>query len=333
MNYSFFGTCYEDYHLLIDCLKSMANQTLPANEIILIDSSKKGEILKYINKLFENSSTVIKYENINLPRVKALNLAISKANSDYLLRFDSRTRFSENYAETSIKILKKTNKYKIILGNIGGKQNAIPANNSLNAKLAADLFNRAYVFGNPLYRRENYSGKVNSIYLGCYPKEIIKQTLFREDINLISEDSQICQDIIAKGYEIHISKFLSIKYLCRENFYLVIKLLRSYGRCRARTIISTRVIHDNKKYLLILFMVVISPILLFYFFKNILLALILVFLIPLSYNVFHEYRNYGLKKIYYLPLLALCLQLSWILGLFETLILYKFTRNKNSNFL
>lgn len=333
MNYSFFGTCYEDYHLLIDCLKSMAKQTLTPNEIILIDSSKKGNILKYLNELFKNSRTVIKYENINLPRVKALNLAISKANCDYLLRFDSRTRFAENYAEISLKILAKTNKYKILLGSIGAKQNAIPANNSINAKLAADLMNRAYVFGNPLYRRENYSGKVNSIYLGCYPKEVIKKTLFREDINLISEDSQICQDIIAKGYEIHISKFLSIKYLCRENFYSVIKLLRSYGRCRARTIISTKAIHDNKKYLLILFMVVISPILFFIFLKNIIIALILAFLIPYTYNLFYEYKDYGLKKICYLPLLALCLQLSWILGLLETLILYKWTKNKDTNFL
>ncbi len=333
MNYSFFGTCFEDYHLLIDCLKSMAKQTLPPNEIILIDSSEKGEIIKYLKELFENSRTLIKYENIALPRVKALNLAISKANSDYLLRFDSRTRFSENYAETSLKILKKTNRYKIILGSIGAKQTAVPANNSINAKLAADLMNRAYVFGNPLYRRENYTGKVNSIYLGCYPKEIIKQTLFREDVNLISEDSQICQDIIAKGYEIHISNSLSIKYLCRENLYSVIKLLRNYGRCRARTIISTKSIHDNKKYLLILFMVVISPIIIFNFLKDIVIALILVFLIPFLYNVFHEYRDYGSKKIFYLPLLALCIQLSWILGLFETLILYKFTKNKNSNFL
>ena len=59
MNYSFFGTCYEDYHLLIDCLKSIAKQTVIAHEIILVDSSKKGKVLEKINELFRNSGTKI----------------------------------------------------------------------------------------------------------------------------------------------------------------------------------------------------------------------------------------------------------------------------------
>ena len=41
MSYSFFGTCFEDKEILVDCLISMANQSILPNEIIIIDSSKK----------------------------------------------------------------------------------------------------------------------------------------------------------------------------------------------------------------------------------------------------------------------------------------------------
>ena len=107
MSYSFFGTCFEDKEILVDCLISMANQSLVPNEIIIIDSSKKPINCNIFDDIFDHKKTSIKYENIKLPRVEALNYAISKSNSDYLFRFDTRTRFSRNYAEEALKLLNK----------------------------------------------------------------------------------------------------------------------------------------------------------------------------------------------------------------------------------
>ena len=331
MSYCFFGTCYEDSELLIDCLISMANQSIIPNEIIIIDSSKKTINLDFYEGIFDSNKTSVKYENIRLPRVKALNYAISKANSDYLLRFDSRTRFSNNYAEEALKLL---NANKNLMGGVGGRQTSSPANQSTTAKIASDLMDRAYIFGNPLYRRINYSGDVNSVYLGCYPKKVLAETPFREEISLISEDTQLCQDIISKGYKIYISKNLKLKYLCRDNTFSVFKLFRTYGRCRARTILSTKTIHDKKKYLLILFVVFIFPILNFLIFREkIFFSIVFIILVPLIYNFFHEIKDYGYGKLKYMPFLGLIAQLNWVLGFIEALLLYKIIKNKGSNFL
>ena len=45
MKYAFFGTCFEDGDILIECLKTIANQSIPPNEVVIIDSSNKN-ILK-----------------------------------------------------------------------------------------------------------------------------------------------------------------------------------------------------------------------------------------------------------------------------------------------
>jgi len=329
MSYSFFGTCFEDKEILVDCLISMANQSITPDEIIIIDSSKNPIDCKLLDDIFKSKITLIKYENIKLPRVEALNYAISKANSDYLLRFDARTRFSRNYAEEALKILDKIN-----IGGVGGRQSAYPANASINAEMAANIMDRSYVFGNPLYRRKNYSGNVNSIYLGCYPKAVLKEIPFREEISLISEDSQLCQDIIAKGYIIYMSKKLQLKYLCRENIINVLKLFRNYGRCRARTIISTKTIHDKKKYILIFIMVLIIPIINFLIFKEkIFHSILFILIVPLSYNIFHEIKDYGFKKMFYMPFLGLIAQLNWCLGLIETFIFFKYIKSNKSNYL
>ena len=333
MSYSFFGTCFEDSNLLKDCLLSIHNQTIKPNEIILIDSSKSDRILKYLNEIFKLEKTKIIYKNINLPRVKALNFAISLSNSDFLIRFDSRTRFSKNYAELTLEIFNDKNKINFSLAVIGGRQNALPANPSLNAKLAAEIMNRSYIFGNPLYRRNDYNGKVNSIYLGCFPRKILLETPYREEVSLISEDSQICYDIISKGYNIYIFQDLKLNYLCRDNLISVIKLFRQYGRCRARTILSTKTIHDKKKFILILILTIILPFLTFIFCAgNVFFGVILIFILPLIYDFYHELRNHGFKKIFYIPFIALVSQISWGLGLLETLALYKLFKNDKSNF-
>ena len=334
MSYSFFGTCFEDKEILVDCLISMANQSIVPNEIIIIDSSKKPINCNLFDDIFDRKKTLIKYENITLSRVEALNYAISKANSDYLFRFDTRARFSSNYAEEALKLLNKKNIFKIAIGGVGGRQSAFPANESKNSKIAANIMDRAYIFGNPLYRRMEYSGIVNSIYLGCYPKKVLEETPFREEISLISEDSQLCQDIISKGYLIYMSKKLQLKYLCRQNIINVLKLFRTYGRCRARTIISTKTIHDLKKYITILIIVFVIPIISLLIFKEkIFFSILFILLVPLSYNIFHEIKDYGYKKIFYMPVLALIAQLNWGLGLIETFIFFKFIKSNKSNYL
>ena len=44
LTYSFFGTCFEDYDFIEDFLRSIINQSIKANEIILIDANRDNGI-------------------------------------------------------------------------------------------------------------------------------------------------------------------------------------------------------------------------------------------------------------------------------------------------
>ena len=41
ITYSFFGTCYEDVNLTIDCIRSICCQTILPEEIVLINSGSQ----------------------------------------------------------------------------------------------------------------------------------------------------------------------------------------------------------------------------------------------------------------------------------------------------
>ena len=112
MTYSFFGTCYQDHTLVKSCIISILRQTINPKEIIIVDSGNSIEFKNW----FVEKTTLHKikpiYINENLPRVVALNKAIDFSSSQYLLRFDSRSEFPNNYAYYCIE--KLNSGYKIV---------------------------------------------------------------------------------------------------------------------------------------------------------------------------------------------------------------------------
>ena len=81
-------------------------------------------------------------------------------------------------------------------------------------------------------------------------------------------------------------------------------------------------------------MVLIIPIINFLIFKEkIFFSIFFILIVPLAYNIFYEIKDYGFKKIFYMPFLGLISQLNWCLGLIETFIFFKYVKNNKSNYL
>lgn len=305
MIYSFFGTCADDKKHLFGCLKTMLNQTLLPKEIVLVDSGKNN-IEKRILKLISHTKIKLVYIFEDLPRVKALNKAIKKATGNYLIRFDTRTRFSNNYAENSLTIIKNHNKKFV-----GGVPLVIPENKKLISLICSGIMSRAYIFLYPRHRIQGFTGFSSSVYLGCFDSQILKGTLYSEEINLISEDSLLATNLKKKGYPPYISEKIKIKYVSRSSLINIFKLFNTYGFCRANTIIGFKKIHSFGRYSLAL--TILFTFLIFVpigFFNK-------IFLIPLMvliYNFFNEifYKSQKTNLIY--PFLALICQIFWLLG-------------------
>ena len=108
MNYSFFGTCSNDHNQLFDCLGTILNQTISPKEIILVNSGDANIELAIGNMINEEQIKFV-YLHKKLPRVESLNLALDNSTADYSYRFDTRTRFSKDYAEKALKVLTDKN--------------------------------------------------------------------------------------------------------------------------------------------------------------------------------------------------------------------------------
>ena len=103
MNYSFFGTCSNDHNQLFGCLRTILNQTISPKEIILVNSGDSNIELDIGNMINQEKIKFV-YIHKKLARVESLNLALDNSTADYSFRFDTRTRFSKDYAEKGLKV-------------------------------------------------------------------------------------------------------------------------------------------------------------------------------------------------------------------------------------
>ena len=154
MSYSFFGTCFNDHKQFFDCLNSILNQTISPKEIILINSGEEN-IEEVIQDKILYKKIKLVYIHRKLSRVGALNLAIDKSTSEFSLRFDSRSRFSRDYAEEALKVLRDKNLNVAVVG-------GVPSVTSISKKfipiICSEIMERSYLYFFPKHRNKNFSG-------------------------------------------------------------------------------------------------------------------------------------------------------------------------------
>tara|TARA_Y100000589_G_scaffold315262_1_gene338617 strand:+ start:2907 stop:3890 length:984 start_codon:yes stop_codon:yes gene_type:complete len=326
MSYSFFGTCANDHYQFFECLNTIVEQTILPKEIILVNSGEE-DIKNYIIEKIKNKNIDLVYISQKSSRVKSLNLAIDKSNSEYSFRFDSRSRFSKSYAENALKILNDKSINAVV---VGGVPSIISESKDFQSILCAEIFRRSYIFFYPRHRNIKYSGYASSLYLGCFKTDLLKKIRFNENKSLISEDSLIINDFLDRGYKAYISSKIKVSYKCRSSFINIIRLFNTYGYCRANTIFISKKIFISKRHFfifLILFMIttyliIISP---FY--------LIFLPIFILLVNFFGEINFYNRDFKIYIPIYATLCQFSWILGFLWRIISILKNNNTKSNFI
>ncbi len=326
MSYSFFGTCFNDHNQLFDCLKSILNQTISPKEIILVNSGDADIKILLLNMINSEKIKLV-YVHRKLSRVKSLNIALEKSTAKYSFRFDTRARFSKDYAENALKILED----KILQNSVvGGVPTVISDNNKFESNIGAAIMNRPYLYFFPKHRNLNYCGYASSIYLGCFLTSSLKQIRFNEKKALLSEDSLIINDFLEKGLNAYISSRIKLEYVSRSSLFNIIRLFNTYGYCRANTILVSNKLFISKRHFFVFFALIIIFLMLLQFS---ILSLILLPIILLIFNIFCEIV-FSKKRINFIvPFYGTLCQYSWILGFLWSLASIFKNKQSKSNFI
>jgi len=107
---------YNTEHFLKTCIESLQNQTYKNKEIIIIDNNSKDNSCTYLQKKWDQSTTIICNPD-NKGYSGAANQGINISTGDYIMLLGPDIQYEKDYIENSIKKLEQDQK----IGVLGGK--------------------------------------------------------------------------------------------------------------------------------------------------------------------------------------------------------------------
>lgn len=167
-------------------------------------------------------------------RASGLNIGIKAATGDVIARIDARSSVLPHYVEQCVRTLAETE-----ADNVGGVQT--PMARTASQEAIGTVLSHPFGVGNAAFRLGRKSGDVDTVYLGCFRREVFERVgLFDEESIVISEDSDINQRIRQAGGRVYLNANIHAYYEPRETLGAFWRIAFRYGGARAGNLVKHR---------------------------------------------------------------------------------------------
>jgi glycosyltransferase involved in cell wall biosynthesis len=225
--------CRNEVDNIEDCLEKILNLQPPLGgyEIIVIDGVSDDGTRDVIYK------KIVDYPNLRLldnPKKivpSAMNIGIEAAKGEYIIRVDARCIHPENYIVELLKLMEQTQ-----ADNVGGV--LTPIGKSYLQKGIAAAYKSKISMGSALRERNNFIGKTDTVYGGCFKKEKLKKLGYYDENMVRNQDDELSFRLRKEGGKIIQSTDIKIKYYPRKNLRQLFKQFMQYGFWKVFVIIK-----------------------------------------------------------------------------------------------
>lgn len=248
------------------CLEEIERQTYPRDqmEILVVDGmSTDGTREKVRSREREKMGLALRLiDNPRRQRAAGLNTGIREARGDVIIRVDARTVIPPDYVEKCVDALKSSG-----ADNAGGTQKPVsgrPGPGVATRQAIAIAMSHRFGVGNARFRLGRGSGFVDTVYLGCFRREVFEEVgLFDEDSAVISEDADLNYRIRKAGGKIYFSSDIVAYYYPRGSLKDLARLYFRYGGAKAGNLLKRGRLTASRQLVppLFLFTLVMLPVL------------------------------------------------------------------------
>lgn len=222
---------------IVECLERLRAQLYPKErlEVLVVDGDSQDGTREVIERVLRNDGlSVSLLENPKGQRAAGLNIGIKAATGDVILRVDARSLIPSDYIERCVETL-----YAMGADNVGGVQKPIARDATQEA--IGIVMSHPFGVGNAAFRLGRKSGYVDTVYLGCFRREVFDRVgLFDEERVVISEDSDINQRIREAGGKVYLNSEIHVPYYPRETLRDFWRIAFRYGGARAGNLLKHR---------------------------------------------------------------------------------------------
>ena len=146
-----------------------------------------------------------------------MNIGIENSTSEYIIRLDAHSEYSEHYLKKCIEILDKSSNE---IANVGGAIITMPGADTFIAKTISFVLTEKFGVGNSTFRTENVLEEkfVETVPYGCFRRSAIENIGFFDENLERGEDLEFNKRLINFGKKILISPEIKSIYYSRPTF-------------------------------------------------------------------------------------------------------------------
>ncbi|MCU0284862.1 MAG: glycosyltransferase family 2 protein [Acidobacteria bacterium] len=226
--------CYNEEKFIAHAIETLVDDfVLEHAEILIADGQSTDHTVSIVNSLKEKGCPIKLLINKNKLQCFGLNLAISTAVGEFIVRVDAHSTYPPGYVKKLVHLLETTNAV-----NVGGIMR--PIGHTPVQKAAALAMQHPVGVGDAKFHLGNFRGYVDTVYLGAFRKRIF-ETVGLFDTNCrTNEDAEMNIRVLKVNEKIYLDSSIQVEYLPRNTFRKLALQYFWYGMGRAYTTLKHR---------------------------------------------------------------------------------------------
>jgi cellulose synthase/poly-beta-1,6-N-acetylglucosamine synthase-like glycosyltransferase len=210
-------------------LDSVLGQTHRDLQVIVVDGVSTDGTADIVRAVAARDPRVELVTNPDRVIPIALNLAVERARSRWLVRVDAHCRIPDDYVERVVAHL-RTGEH----GGVGGRKNGrgrTPAGRAIAAAMGS-----RFGQGNSVYHYGTEPELVDHVPFGAYPVDVVRELGGWTETQLVNEDFEFDYRLRRSGRTLLFDPAIQIDWDCRQSVPALFHQYRRYGSGKVQTL-------------------------------------------------------------------------------------------------
>lgn len=227
---------YNEELYIEKCLKSIIDQTYENIVEILVIDGMSTDSTRDILKSFENEKIAL-IDNEKKIQSAALNKGIKMSKGDIVVRVDAHALYDKNYVRECVNTLNKFKEDNVV--NVGGPTYLLTSKSYVENCIVF-LHESKFGIGVAKFRQKDYDGFVDTVWNGAFYRWIFDEIGSYNENFTRSEDNDLNNRILKKGYKIYQNKNIIAYYKPRSSIKKILSQNYGNGRAIGESLINNR---------------------------------------------------------------------------------------------
>src|SRR5215813_8964268 len=223
--------CRNEQDYIESCIRSLLAQDLPIGsfEIIVADGLSNDGTRNILARLAAEYTCVRLVDNPGRIVSTGLNTAIHAARSQIIVRIDVHTQYAPDYVRQCLAVLQETG-----ADNVGGPW--VAQGIGYMGRAVAAAFQSPFAVGGARGHNPHHIGPVDTVYLGCWPREVFDRIGFFDEELVRNQDDEFNLRLSRAGGLIWQSPRIKSWYHPRASLRSLWRQYTQYGYWKVRVI-------------------------------------------------------------------------------------------------